>query len=120
MATTVHRHKPRTSATDTNSLQAPVIYPSGGSYTTAQSVTIGDIYGTAYYTTDGTSPETSGTRIAYNGAFTVSQSETVQAVNYYNSAWSSVASATFTISGSSSLYTPVISRPAAATPPPRA
>ncbi len=51
-----------------SSLYTPVISPDGGSYTTAQSVTIGNIYGTAYYTTDGTSPETSGTRIAYNGA----------------------------------------------------
>ena len=60
---------------------AAVISPSGGSYTTAQSVTIGTIPSgdTAYYTTDGSNPETSGTLITYTGAFTVSQSETVQA-----------------------------------------
>ncbi len=97
-----------------SSLSAPVISPDGGSYTTAQSVTISNVPSgdTAYYTTDGTSPETSGTRITIsNGAtFTVSQSETVQAIySDPTTGWSSVASATFTISGSSSLYAPVIS-----------
>ncbi len=65
-----------------STLETPVISPDGGSYTTDQTVTIGNIYGTAYYTTDGSSPETSSTRIAYTGAFTVYQSETVEAVNY--------------------------------------
>ncbi len=41
-------------------------------------MTIGNIYGTAYYTTDGSNPETSSTRIAYTGAFTVYQSETIR------------------------------------------
>ena len=64
-------------------------------------MTIGDIHGTAYYTTDGSNPETSSTRIAYTGAFTVYQSETVEAVNYSSAGWSNVTSAYFTISGSS-------------------
>jgi hypothetical protein len=92
-----------------SSLQAPVISPGGGDYSSAQSVTIGDIYGTTYYTTDGSNPETSNTRITYGGPFTVSQSATIQAVNESSAGWSSVTSATFDISGSSSLQAPVIS-----------
>ena len=39
------------------SLQAPVISPDGGSFTTHQTVTISNTYGgTIYYTTDGSSP----------------------------------------------------------------
>ncbi len=96
-----------------NSLQPPVIYPDGGSFSTAQSVTIGSIPSgdTAYYTTDSSNPETSSTRITYSGAFTVSQSETVQAVNYNFSGWSSVVSAAFTISGSSSALQPPVIYP---------
>ncbi len=62
----------------------PSINPAGGTYTSAQTVTIYNIASgdTAYYTTDGSNPETSSTRIAYTGAFTVYQSETVEAVDY--------------------------------------
>jgi hypothetical protein len=91
------------------SLQAPVISPDGGTLTTAQTVTIGDIYGTAYYTTDGTNPESSNTRIAYSGPFTVYQSETINAANYSSAGWSAVTSAVFYINGSSSNQAPVIS-----------
>ena len=83
-----------------STLETPVISPDGGTYTTAQTVTIGDIYGTAYYTTDGSNPETSNTRIAYTGPFTVYQSETIQAVNYSSAGWSNVTSAYFNINGS--------------------
>jgi hypothetical protein len=65
-------------------------------------VTISNISGTAYYTTDGSNPETSNTRIAYTEPFTVYQSETVNVASqdqYGN--WSAVASATFTIGNSS-------------------
>jgi uncharacterized protein YaiE (UPF0345 family) len=98
-----------TSATfDINSSsQAPVISPSGGSFTTAQTVTISNISGATYYTTDGTNPETSSTRSAYTGAFTLSQSETVEAVNDTSAGWGSVTSATFDINSSS--QAPVIS-----------
>jgi hypothetical protein len=97
------------SISGSSSLQAPVISPGSGDYSTAQSVSISDIYGSAYYTTDGSNPETSNTRITYTGPFTVSQSETIQAVNYSSAGWSSVTSVTFSISGSSSLQAPVIS-----------
>jgi hypothetical protein len=100
-----------TSATfDINSSSgALVISPSGGSYTSSQAVTISNISGTAYYTTDGSSPETSSTRIAYTAPFTVSQSETVEAVNDTSTGWSSVTSATFDISSSSGSGAPAIS-----------
>jgi hypothetical protein len=55
-----------------------------------------------YYTTDGSSPISSSTRIAYSGPFTVSQSETVNVATqdqYGN--WSSIVSATFYINSSS-------------------
>ena len=95
-----------TSAQSTQTTQStqsggPVINPAGGTYTSAQSVTISNIPGgdTAYYTTDGSNPETSSTAIAYSAAFTVSQSETVQAaVHDPTSGWSSVTVASFTVS----------------------
>jgi len=90
--------------------QAPVISPSGGSFTSAQSVTISGINGTAYYTTDGTDPETSSTRLAYTGAFTVSQSETVQAANDASTGWSSITAGSFTI-GSASTGVTLLSAP---------
>jgi hypothetical protein len=95
----------------TGSLQAPVISPNGGSFTTAQTVTISSSYGwgTIYYTTDGSSPVNSNTRIAYRWPFTVYQTETIQAVSYSSTGWSSVTSASFTISGTGSLQAPVIS-----------
>ena len=99
-----------TSAQSTQTTQSaqsggPVINPAGGTYTSAQSATISNIPSgdTAYYTTDGSNPETSSTAIAYSAAFTVSQSETVQAaVHDPTSGWSSVAVASFTISSQSS------------------
>jgi hypothetical protein len=93
------------------SLQTPAISPDGGSFTTAQTVTISGSYGwgTVYYTTDGSNPVTSNTRIAYRWPFTIDQSETIEAANYNSTGWSGVASATFTISGAGSLQMPVIS-----------
>jgi hypothetical protein len=88
-----------------SSLQAPVISPGGGDYPSAVSVTIYNIYGTTYYTTDGSNPEGSSTAITYSGPFTVSQSATIQAVNESSAGWSSVTSATFDISGSSTTQT---------------
>jgi subtilase family serine protease len=79
-------------------IPTPTISPAGGTFTTTQSVTIGDSQSGAsiYYTTNGSTPTTSST--LYSGAFNVSSSETVQAIaaqsSYTNSA---PASASFTI-----------------------
>ena len=79
-------------------LPAPVLSPSPGTYSAAQTVTITD--GTAgttiYYTTDGTTPTNSSD--IYSGPIAVSASETVQALageTGYNN--SPVAGGTYTI-----------------------
>jgi len=81
----------------------PSISPKGGSFNTVQSVTITDSDTDAtnaiYYTTDGSTPSaTNGT--LYAGPFTVSSTETINAVDIDDShETSAVASATFTLSG---------------------
>ncbi|MBT9332595.1 chitobiase/beta-hexosaminidase C-terminal domain-containing protein [Paracidobacterium acidisoli] len=71
-----------TSATYTNNSQAatPVISPKSGSFTSPQTVTITDATSGAaiYYTTDGSTPTSSST--LYSAPFTVSQSETINAI----------------------------------------
>jgi Chitobiase/beta-hexosaminidase C-terminal domain len=82
----------------TSTLPTPTISPAGGTYTTAQSVTISDTTSgtTIYYTTNGTTPTTSSTK--YTGPITVSVSETLEAIavetGHSNSA---VAVASFSI-----------------------
>src|SRR5579859_2501326 len=76
----------------------PVFSLAGGSYTSAQTVTIADATSGAaiYYTTDGSVPTTSSAK--YAGAITVSSTETVKAIaaaTSYNT--SAVASASYTI-----------------------
>ena len=103
---------------DTNSAMATAAYtivpvaatpsftPAGGSYTTAQAVTILDPTSgaTIYYTTNGSTPTTSST--PYTGPITVSATETIQAIAAAaGDTNSAVASATFTIS-------PVVATPA--------
>ena len=81
------------------SLPTPVFSPAGGSYTSAQSVSISDATAgtTIYYTTNGSAPTTSSA--VYAGPISVSASQTVNAIavksGYGNSA---VASASYTIS----------------------
>lgn len=78
----------------------PVISPNGGTFTSAQTVSISCSTpgATIYYSTDGTTPDT--TYPVYTGPLTVSTSETVNAIaqgaGYY--LLSAVASAQFTIS----------------------
>lgn len=56
----------------------PQISPANGTYTSAQTVSITDATAgaTIYYTTDGTSPATSATRVLYTGSFAVSANGT--------------------------------------------
>lgn len=76
----------------------PDFTPEGGTYSSAQSVTIADSTpgATIHYTIDGSTPTTSSA--VYNGPITVSSSETLKAIavaNGYSS--STVASAMYTI-----------------------
>jgi hypothetical protein len=85
---------------------APVISPSGGNYTTIQSVTLADYTTGAaiYYTVNGTTPTTSST--LYTGPITVSSSEIIEAI--------AVASGYSNSTVTAMKYT--INLPAAATP----
>jgi hypothetical protein len=79
----------------------PTFAPAGGSYTTAQTVSISTASSgaTIYYTTNGSTPTTSST--VYSGPITVSASETLKAYatksGYFDS---NVATATYTIGSS--------------------
>jgi hypothetical protein len=84
----------------------PAISPAGGTYTSAQTVSISDSTSgaTIYYTTNGSTPTASST--PYTGPITVSSTETVEAIAAASGdSNSGVASATFTI-------TPVVATPA--------
>jgi hypothetical protein len=90
---------------------SPIFNPAGGTYNSAQTVTLSDATSgaTIYYTTNGNTPTTSSTK--YSGAITVASSETIQAIavasGYTNSA---VSSATYTITiGASQADTPSFS-----------
>jgi Chitobiase/beta-hexosaminidase C-terminal domain len=90
---------------------APVISPAGGSFNTAQTVTMTDSTPGAviYYTTDGTTPTTSSQR--YNGPISVAASETLSAIALASGHGSStVTTASFTIDPNlQAAATPVIS-----------
>lgn len=82
----------------------PVISPAGGTFTEAQTVTItcATAGATVYYTIDGTNPISSSSARSGTSpvSFTVSSTTTVRAVALLNSTPSSEATATFTISSS--------------------
>jgi hypothetical protein len=61
-------------------LATPTFTPAGGTYGSAQPVTISDVNATAtiYYTTDGTIPTTSSN--VYSTAVTVGANETLKAI----------------------------------------
>ena len=83
-------------------VEKPVISPNGGTFSSAKSVTIADTTAGAaiYYTTDGTNPQSSGTRILYSTSLpiNVALSETVSATAIHAGYMDSdVVAATFTI-----------------------
>jgi hypothetical protein len=87
-------------ATYTINVQAatPSFSPAGGTYSSAQSVSISDATSgaTIYYTTNGTTPTTSSTR--YTGPISVSTTETLEAIAAVTgNSNSAVATATYTI-----------------------
>src|SRR5579862_8071445 len=94
------------SAAYTISTQAatPTFSPAGGTYTTAQTVTISDTTSgaTIYYTTNGTTPTTSSTK--YTAPITVSSSETLEAIAVASGfTQSAVGSVTYTIGSGSTV-----------------
>ncbi len=87
-------------STASNPVATPTFTPSGGSYTSAQSVTIATATtgATIRYTLDGSAPsQTHGT--VYSGAVTIGSNRTLQAIAYKSGMNdSAVASATYAIS----------------------
>ncbi len=78
-------------------VSTPTFSLAGGTYTTAQTVTItcSTSGATIYYTTNGSKPSTSSTM--YNGAITISETTTLKAIAIKDGTESSVAEATYTI-----------------------
>lgn len=79
-------------------VEAPIFSPAGGSYTSAQNITVScptdDV--TIYYTTDGTEPTTASTK--YTGSFTVGKTTTIKAIAVKEGMpVSEVSTATYTI-----------------------
>ena len=96
--------------TASGQVAAPTFDPVGGTFTSAQSVTISCATSgaTIYYTTDGTAPTTSSTE--YTSAISVSTTTTIKAIAVKSGMTnSSVASATYTITPAETVATPTFS-----------
>ncbi len=80
-------------------VHAPVFSHEGGRYYDPIDVEItSDTYGAhIYYTTDGSDPATSSTRILYNSAITISETTTLKAVAIYGDVTSPTTTTTYTI-----------------------
>lgn len=81
----------------TTTVSMPTFSPEGGTYSSAQSVTIScpTNGATIFYTTDGTTPSASGTQ--YTAPITVGESLTLKAIAMKDGEQSSVATATYVI-----------------------
>jgi hypothetical protein len=81
----------------------PVLSPAGGSYASGQQVNIAETTAGAsiYYTTDGSAPTSSSAM--YSGSFTLTHSQTVNAVAIVDTLNSAVASDAYTINAPGSL-----------------
>lgn len=79
-------------------VSTPIFSPAGGTYTSAQSVTIScsTSGATIYYTTDSSTPSVSST--VYSGVISVSETTTLKAIAIKDGISSNVATATYTIS----------------------
>jgi hypothetical protein len=97
----------RVVAIESNAAAVPTFSPAGGSYASAQMVTISDAAPHIMFTLDGSTPsESHGT--LYSGAITVSTTTTIKAVAYGGGVTDSAVSfATYTITAG--VATPVIS-----------
>lgn len=80
-------------------VSTPTFSPAGGTFTTAQTVTIScsTSGATIYYTIDGSTPSESST--TYNGPITISETTTLKAKAIKDGTESNVATATYTIGG---------------------
>jgi hypothetical protein len=97
-------------ATSGGTVATPVFSPGGGSYTSAQNVTISDSTGGASirYTLDGSTP-TSTTGTIYSGPVNISNTATLKAVAYESGfTTSAVTSGTYTISSGGTTTTGTI------------
>jgi len=88
----------QTNGSSTPTAATPTFSPAGGTFSTAQTVTLSSSTSgaTIYYTTNGTTPSTSSTK--YTGAITASSTETIEAIAVATGDTNSpVGTATYTI-----------------------
>ncbi len=87
-------------------LAAPTFSPAGGTFTSAQNVTISAAEGaTIYYTTDKSDPTTSTSRTEYSEPITVSETTTIRAIAVKDGfSNSEIAEATYTINSTTPTY----------------
>ena len=99
-------NSPIASATYTIQCATPTFSVAAGTYTGSQTVTISTTYGTSiYYTTNGSEPTTGST--LYNGAITVSTTQTVKAIAVKTGCTNSaVGSAAYTIQCATPTFSP--------------
>ncbi|MEW6707446.1 MAG: beta-1,3-glucanase family protein [Pseudomonadota bacterium] len=95
-----------------NGIAKPTFSPGGGSYATAQQVTLATTQsgGVVRYTTDGTAPTQQSPQ--YSGPITVSRATTIYAATFTSNGQSAVASATYVIGATGGqVQAPVFSHP---------